>query len=128
MNFADVWSELGFGYFATILIEAPILAIGLSVRHTPAIRWFAGAWLTACTYLIVNVVIPFALNSPDGRVAGLVIGEIFAPAAECGLFWAAFGPDGAIPRAPIRRDLSSIVLANLVSFGLGEALKAAGYL
>jgi len=38
------------GYLFSILIETPILLIGLSPRHPLRRRVFAGVWLTACTY------------------------------------------------------------------------------
>ena len=79
---------------------------------------FAGIWLTACTYPVVWLVLP-PLFEPlaENRWAYLWVAEIFAPAAECLLFRLAFG------KARLR-DLAAIVVANLLSFGLGEVIYA----
>ena len=45
----------------------------------------------------------------------------FAPAAECALFWMAFGTREEWLKASMVRDLAAIVFANLTSFGIGEA-------
>ena len=46
---------------ASILIETPILVVGLSKPHSLTRRLFAGVWLTACTYLRVPMTAPPAL-------------------------------------------------------------------
>jgi len=50
------------------------------------------------------------------RALFLLVAEVFAPVAECVLFWLAFG------EGSIKRDFAVIVLANLASFGIGELL------
>ena len=100
------------GYLFTVSIEAPVLLVGLSRTHPIKHRLFAGFWLTACTYPVVWLVLPPLFEQ---RWAYLTVAEIFAPAAECLLFWLAFGK--ASPR-----DLAAIVVANLLSFGLGEVV------
>jgi hypothetical protein len=117
MTPSDLWTFLPFGYLLTVAIEAPILAIGLSRRHRPRDRIFAGFWLTACTYPIVVLVMPLLI--PDSRFYYLLVAETFAPLAECALFWIAFGDK---ERTSMWRDFAVIVVANLASFGLGEAL------
>lgn len=111
------WVFLVVGYLVTIAIETPVLLIGLSQEHTIERRLAAGAWLTACTYPVVVIVLPAFFDVRDERVTYLAIAETFAPVAECLLFWAAF--------APLRhrwRDLAVVTAANLASFGVGELL------
>ena len=114
---------LPLGYLLTILIETPILLIGLSGRHPFRRKLFAGVWLTACTYPIVVLVLPL-LFTPDQRVLYLAVAETFAPVAECILFWLAFGNKEAVGTRSMWRDLMAIIVANLASFSIGELLNA----
>jgi hypothetical protein len=117
----DLWRFLPLGYLFTVLIETPILLIGLSPRHSLKRRLFAGLWLTACTYPIVTLVLPlFFANS--SRAIYLSVAETFAPVAECILFWLAFGSSKEVGSASIWRDFGVIVVANLASFAAGEVL------
>jgi hypothetical protein len=118
---SSLWVNFLTGYLLSIAVETPILLIGLSPRHSLGRRLFAGVWLTACTYPIVILVLPYFFHSQGMYV---IVAETFAPIAECALFLLAFGRDtsGMIP--PPWRDLSVIVLANLASFGLGEMFLA----
>jgi hypothetical protein len=116
----QLWLFLPFGYLLSILIETPVLLIGLSPRHSLGRRLFAGVWLTACTYPVVILVLPPLLGF--GSVY-LLVAETFAPVAECALFWAAFGSREEAWRPSMWRDFAVITLANLASFGLGEVLK-----
>lgn len=125
---AEAWSFLPVGYLLTILVEVPILLIGLSPRHPLKRKLVAGLWLTACTYPIVVLVLPYLVWQPLGEVPYLLVAETFAPAAECLLFWWAFGDAGHWLRPGMFRDLAAIVLANLGSFAAGELLSAAGWL
>ncbi len=117
---AALWSFLPWGYLLTVAIEVPVLLVGLSARHPLRDRLLAGLALTAFTYPIVVCVLPPLVWGPWGWGAYLVVAETLAPVAECLLFRAAFGP------APHRRaavqDAATIVLANLLSFGLGLLL------
>ncbi len=108
-----LWNML-VGYVFTVSIEGSVLLVGLSRIHPIKHRLFAGVWLTASTYPVVWLVLPPMF---DERWAYLVVAEVFAPAAECLLFWLAFGKASA-------RDLAAIVVANLLSFGLGEVVYA----
>jgi hypothetical protein len=117
-----LWRFLPLGYMITVMIETPILLVGLSVRHGLGRRVFAGLWLTACTYPIVVVVLPLVLEGAS-RLTYLAVAETFAPLAECALFWAAFG-SRAEGQPTMWRDLTAITLANLASFGLGEWMRA----
>ena len=116
----ELWRFFPIGYLVTIAIETPILLLGLSSRHTFRRRLLAGIWLTACTYPIVTLVLPIVFVN-HSRALFLLVAEIFAPVAECLLFWMAFGQKGD---RSISRDFAVIVVANLASFGVGEILNA----
>jgi hypothetical protein len=117
-----LWAFLPLGYLLTILVETPVLLVGLSARHPLRRRLFAGAWLTACTYPVVVLVLPPLLVRGDDRTLYLWAAETFAPLAECALFWAAFGERSEWGKRSMWRDFAAIVLANLASFGAGEVL------
>ncbi|HYE13641.1 MAG TPA: hypothetical protein VD968_04270 [Pyrinomonadaceae bacterium] len=127
MRASDLWLFLPFGYALTVLLETPVLAVALSRRHTLRRRLLAGLWLTACTYPVVVLVLPLILEGYS-RAAYLTVAEIFAPAAECALFLAAFGLGGGGGRRDALRDCAAITAANLLSFGAGEVLGAFGWL
>jgi hypothetical protein len=122
----QLWHFLPLGYLLTILIETPILIVGLSRRHPLARKLLAGVWLTACTYPIVTLVLPL-MFAPDRRALYLVVAETFAPVAECLLFWLAFGKDDEVKSRAMWRDFIAIIVANLASFGVGEVLNAWGW-
>ena len=111
----DLWQFLTIGYLLTIGIETPILFFGLSAHHPKRRRVFAGLWLTACTYPIVTLVLPLLLVDYS-RAFYLLIAEVFAPLAECVLFWLAFGKETTW------RDCAVIVVANVASFLVGEVV------
>lgn len=122
----ELWEFLPIGYVFTIAVETPVLLVGLSARHSWAVRIFCGFWLTACTYPVVVLVLPslfeevLHLDVLEYRWLYLLVAEIFAPVAECALFWIAFGKRELLNTRSMYRDLGVIVLANLASFGLGE--------
>ena len=106
---------------ATIAIETAVLAVLLSPRHDWRVRLLAGAWLSGSTLPIVGLVLPDALPVALPRAAVVAVAEVFAPLAECGLFWwACIRPRPPDARATFR-DLAAIVVANLASFTAGEA-------
>ena len=115
MSPIELWQFFPIGYLVTIAIETPILFFGLSPHHSRRRRILAGLWLTACTYPIVILVLPVLLLD-HSRALFLLIAETFAPAAECLLFWLAFGKEAKW------RDFAVIVIANLASFLLGEVI------
>ncbi|MGH9820989.1 MAG: hypothetical protein ACRD43_12555, partial [Pyrinomonadaceae bacterium] len=117
----DLWYFLPIGYLFTIAIETPILVIGLSKKVSIRQRLFCGAWLTACTYPIVVLVLP-AIFFDQSRALYLLIAETFAPVGECFLFWLAFRSKGLLDDSDWIRCLVVIVIANLASFGFGEIL------
>jgi hypothetical protein len=124
---SELWRFLPFGYLLTILIETPILLVGLSARHSIKRRVLAGVWLTACTYPIVTLVLPLLFTN-SSRTVYLLVAETFAPVAECILFWLAFGNENEVGTRSLWRDFATIVLANLASFLLGEVAHAYGWL
>jgi hypothetical protein len=123
MSPSELWRFFPLGYLFSILIETPVLVVGLSRRHPIKRRLLAGIWLTACTYPIVVLVLPFAFTS-SSRSAYLVAAEVFAPVAECILFWLAYGESEQVGKASMWRDFGAIVIANLASFVGGEILSA----
>jgi hypothetical protein len=118
---SDLWRFLPLGYLLSILIETPILLLGLSYRHSFKRKLLAGVWLTACTYPIVTLVLPLIFFE-SSRTVYLLVAETFAPVAECVLFWLAFGDWDEVGKASMWRDFAAIVLANLASFSAGEIL------
>ncbi len=121
MSPTELWRFLPLGYLLSILIETPILLVGLSGRHPFKRKFLAGVWLTACTYPIVVLVLPM-LFANQTRAIYLLVAETFAPVAECVLFWLAFGNNDEVGRSSMWRDFGAIVLANLASFAGGELL------
>jgi hypothetical protein len=122
----ELWRFFPLGYLLSILIETPVLLIGLSKRHPIRRRLFAGVWLTACTYPIVVLVMPLVFANVS-RAIYLVVAETFAPVAECILFWLAYGESDQVGKASMWRDFGAIVVANLASFLGGEVLNAYGW-
>jgi hypothetical protein len=116
MDLPSNWAFLPVGYLFSVLVETPVLLVGLSPRHPYGRRLFAGLWLTACTYPIVVLVLPEFFDTREQRALYLWVAETFAPVAECALFWAAWGGRS------VWRDFTAITLANLASFGLGEVM------
>src|SRR5215218_304868 len=114
------------GYAITVAVEAPVLVALLSRRHSLRVRLFAGAWLTACTYPVVWLVLPPLFPDPADRWLYLLAAETFAPAAECVLFWVAFARPLPPADPATARDMLAVVGANLASFGVGEWLYARG--
>lgn len=114
-----LWVFLPFGYLLTILIETPVLLLGLSPKISFKQKLWCGVWLTACTYPIVVLVLP-AIFLDYSRSLYLVVAETFAPVAECVLFWLAFRNKNLLETNDWIRCFIAIVLANLTSFGFGE--------
>jgi hypothetical protein len=127
LSAAELWHFLPLGYLLTILVEIPILMVGLSNRHSRWKRLAAGNWLTACTYPIVTLVLPL-LFIDSSRTIYLVVAEIFAPVGECVLFWLAFGSRSETGSRSMWRDFAAIVVANLASFLTGELFTAYNWL
>jgi hypothetical protein len=118
-----LWYFLPIGYLTTILIETPVLLVGLSPKLTFRQKLACGLWLTACTYPVVILVLP-ALLADYSKTLYIVVAEIFAPVGECFFFWLAFRGRGLLGKNDWMRSLAAIVLANLASFGIGEILHA----
>ena len=120
---SELWRFFPVGYIVTILIETPILLVGLSRQYTLAFKLFAGIWLTACTYPIVTLVLPLLFVN-ESRWLYLTVAETFAPIAECALFWLAFGTREHRFGRGMWRNFAVIAVANLLSFGIGEVLNS----
>jgi hypothetical protein len=117
-----LWLFLPVGYLTTILIETPILVLGLSPKLSIKQKLLCGVWLTACTYPIVVLVLP-AIFLESSRNLYLIVAETFAPLGECVFFWLAFRGRGLLPETnDWLRSFAAIVLANLASFGIGEII------
>jgi hypothetical protein len=117
----ELWLFLPFGYLVTILIETPILLLGLPAKLTRHQKLLCGVWLTACTYPIVVLVLP-AIFFGMPRWQYLTVAEIFAPVAECLIFWLAFRSKTLFDTSDWIRSFVAIVIANLASFAAGEVL------
>lgn len=116
MSIEELWAFLPLGYLATVGIEAPVLLLFLSRAHSVRRKLLAGFWLTACTYPIVVLFLPIVFE--NHRLIYLVVAEIFAPAAECLLFYLYCRQNPLLPQA-VRWDYVVITLANLMSFITG---------
>ena len=126
LSAGELWYFLPFGYLLTILIETPILLVGLASTLTFKQKLLCGVWLTACTYPVVVLVLPTLMNG-FGRWQYLTVAEVFAPAAECVIFWLAFRKNDLLDAAAWFRSFGAIVIANLASFGVGEIFNAYGW-
>lgn len=120
MNITDLLLLLVVGYILTVLIEVPILCVGMSSKHRMKDKVISGLLLTAFTYPIVIMVIPAGLYSADitSRWACLGVSETFAPLAEI-LFFRYLVHQRFM--STLDRDAVAIVVANLASFVAGEA-------
>lgn len=118
---SELWYFLPFGYLVTILIETPVLLVGLTKKLSVRQRLLCGVWLTACTYPIVVLVLP-TIFFGQSRMLYLAVAETFAPLAECLLFWLAFRRNDLLGRGDWIRCFAAIVVANLASFGIGEVM------
>jgi hypothetical protein len=122
---AELWRFLPIGYLLSVLLEGPVLFLGLAPRHSAFRRVISALWLTACTYPIVVLVLPQLIWRPLGDTGYwpyIAVAEVFAPAAECFLFWLAFWRGHTLERADFFRDMAAIIVANLASFLLGPWL------
>lgn len=117
----ELWYFLPIGYLFTIAIETPILVFGLSPKVSVRQRLLFGAWLTACTYPIVVLVLP-AVFFNQSRTLYLLVAETFAPLGECFLFWVVMRSKGLLEPSDWTRCLIIIIIANLASFGFGEIM------
>lgn len=123
---ADLWRFLPIGYVLTIFVETPVLSLLLPAKVTAKERIFCGVWLTACTYPVVVLVLA-PLMMDFGRGSYLLVAEIFAPLAECLLFWMAFRSRKGFDMREWIAAFAVIALANLASFGVGEVLNDVGW-
>ncbi len=113
----ELWRFILPGFALTIFIETVVIVIGLSKSHSIKRRLWCGVWLTACTYPVVVLVLPLLMRGTT-YASYLIVAETFAPAAECALF-AMLYHDSEMRWQDRVRDLAAIVIANLLSFGIG---------
>lgn len=118
---AAAWANLAVAWVLTVLIEGAVLWVALAPRHSARTRLLAAVWLSSCTLPLVHFGFPAfrALGVSDaGWVAAA---ELFAPAAECVLFALVLAPmrGGGARWRERGRDWGAIVVANVVSFGVG---------
>lgn len=125
MSIRDMWMFLPVGYVLTVLIETPVLIVGLSPRHSTARKIASSIWLNACSYPVVALVLPLVLAGWPKAVY-VAVAEVFAPVCECLLFLAAFYGPGELWRRDMWRDVGAVTAANIVSFSIGELIIAAG--
>lgn len=123
---SQLWKFLPIGYLFTIMIETPVLLVGLSPKVSLKQKLWCGVWLTACTYPIVVLVLP-AIFFDTSRTLYLIVAETFAPVGECFLFWLAFRRRNLLDSGGWGRCMFAIIAANLASFGLGEVINAYGW-
>ena len=113
------WRFLPVGYALTVLLEMPVLLIGLSSPHGLRRRLVAGLWLNACSYPLVILALPTLIDPFQQRTLYTAIAEVFAPVAECVVFALAFHTT-ALTTPERRRDFAAIMIANLTSFLVGD--------
>lgn len=109
-------------WFWTVVIEGVVLWFMLPPKRSPRLRIGAAVWLSSCTIPVVHLSFPVLAEHGWSNTWWIAAAEVFAPLAECLLF-AAILRVGRMP--PITwRDVWVIVLANLLSFGIGEVWHA----
>ena len=120
MSIGTLWLLLICGYLLTILIEIPILILGLPRKFAVKDTIVNGLLLTAITYPVVVLVLPaiFTGMGIENRVLFLAVAESFAPITEVLFFRYLIDQPLA---ARLDREAAVIVVANLTSFLLGEA-------
>lgn len=120
MSIGTLWLLLICGYLLTILIEIPILILGLPTKFAVKDTIVNGLLLTAITYPVVVLVLPaiFTGMGIENRVLFLAVAESFAPITEVLFFRYLIDQPLA---ARLDREAAVIVVANLTSFLLGEA-------
>jgi hypothetical protein len=120
MSIGTLWLLLICGYLLTILIEIPILIMGLPRKFAVKDTIVNGLLLTAITYPVVVLVLPaiFTGMGIENRVLFLAVAESFAPITEVLFFRYLIDQPLA---ARLDREAAVIVVANLTSFLLGEA-------
>lgn len=108
------------GYLLTVLIEIPVLLVGLSGKYAVTETISNGLLLTAITYPVVVMVLPaiFTGMGIENRILFLAVAESFAPITEVLFFRYLIDRPFA---GRLDRDAAVIVIANLTSFLIGEA-------
>ena len=121
MFLESAWFYLVVGYVLTVIVELPILVVGLGTEHSLRRKIAAGFWLTACTYPVVVLV----YRPCSGPLPGVRDGSTF-PSPSHSRRSANAVCSGGIDRLS-QRDVVAIVVANLSSFAMGEILGGWGW-
>jgi hypothetical protein len=111
------------GYFLTVAIETPVLVMALQKKYSLKQKVLAGFALTGFSYPFVCFVFPHLFPVYEPGSIYLWVAESFAPISECFVFWLLFSKCAPLRDATNCKDLLSIVVANLLSFAVGEWLK-----
>jgi hypothetical protein len=115
---AAAWANLALAWVLTILVEGAVLWVALAPRHSARTRLLAAVWLSSCTLPLVHFVFPALRAWGFSDVGWVAAAEVFAPVAECVLFSLVLAP-GLGGGGMRGRDWGAIVVANVVSFGVG---------
>lgn len=121
ISLSQLWLFFPIGYLTTILIETPILLVGLSPKLSFKQKLMCGIWLTACTYPIVVLVLP-ALMQDFSRDLYILVAESYAHFGECVIFWLAFRDKLELGTKDWIRCFIAILGANFASYSIGEVL------
>lgn len=126
IRIAGLLPSVAFGYFLTVCLETPVLLLGLQRKYTLKQKIAAGFLLTACSYPFVCFLIPAMISPYTDRTLYLIVAETFAPVSECLVYWLWLGRwKSNFSDRRLWLDFAVIILANLVSFSMGELLKHA---
>ncbi|MGD9684102.1 MAG: hypothetical protein AB7W16_23295 [Candidatus Obscuribacterales bacterium] len=115
------------GYVLTVIFETAVLLLGLSRQHSIKRRLIAGVWLSAASYPFVIFLFPRLINPIELETVYRVVSETFAPLFECFLFWLVYYRLKEAPSDGLLRDMSTIVIANLFSYGMGLVIESFGF-
>lgn len=114
---------LGFIWVVMVLVQTPVLALGLSRPHTWEVRLLAGGWLSACTVPLLMLVVPYLPEQGWSLAWGLVefrttvcqpqvaAGGCLAAVAQATLFYFAFDRDEPLASLHVTQDLAAVLVA-----------------
>ncbi|MBZ0188331.1 MAG: hypothetical protein K8F91_18925, partial [Candidatus Obscuribacterales bacterium] len=69
---------------------------------------------------------PMLIIPLTGQFTYILIAESFAPIFECFLFWLVYYKFKGADKSGLLRDMSTIVIANFFSYGMGLVLESFG--
>ncbi|MBI5832601.1 MAG: hypothetical protein HZB16_09890 [Armatimonadetes bacterium] len=115
-------------------IEALVLLLALSRRHSWRRRLFAGVWLSACILPLWMLAAPFVEHPAITALFGVVDfrGSVMDPSvlagllamavAKCELFWVAFDRDAPPASPQVAQDMIAVLLASALPILVGGCL------